>query len=86
MSEEVVEKKIRITSDGCVNELDILKFSRLEMVTKRVQIGTEKQRRAFVKLNPENSTAKRPLLADYITGTIYDPVTKESTSPKCKLL
>lgn len=84
--EEGKQTKIRITKDQCVKDEDMIKLQRLEIVTKRVVIGQEKQRRGFVRLTPENSTATRPMLADYITGTIYDPVTKESSSSKCRLI
>lgn len=69
-------KKIRTTSDGCVNEHDVIYLSRKPKETFRVQSMHGPITRTMVRV----VASGRAMLADVVTGTLYDPVTGRSNS------
>lgn len=86
MIEEIdKDRRIRITAELCVNELDVPKLAVMSPVFKRCTIGQERQKRQFVKLTPETATRiHAPMWADLITGTLYG-MDGTSTSPQCRM-
>lgn len=69
-------KKIRTTSDGCVNEHDMIYLSRKPKENFRVQSQYGPITRAMVRV----MAGGKAMLADAITGTLYDQKTGRSNS------
>lgn len=69
-------RKIRTTSDGCVNEHDVIYLSKRPKIKYKVASyeGTIIRSMTYVMARD------RKMLADIITGTLYDPVTGRSNS------
>jgi hypothetical protein len=75
-------RKIRTTGDGCVLDLDILYLSKKGRVDYRVQTYEGPVTRTMVPLDVKGQR----MLADVITGTLYDPTTGRSNSPHLTLI
>lgn len=75
-------KKIRTTSEGCVNEHDVAYLSKRPKIKYRVQSYAGPIIRTMVHV----TAAFKPMLADTITGTLYDPKTGRSNSPNLTLI
>jgi len=75
-------RKIRTTSDGCIHDTDIPFLDKKARVKCRVQTyeGPVTRVMAYVKVHG------RQMLADTVTGTLYDPKTGRSNSPRLTLI
>lgn len=75
-------KKIRTTSDGCVNEHDVVYLSKKPKIKYRIASrgGTLIRSMTYVV------TGDRRMLADIYTGTLYDPITGRSNSTNLFLI
>lgn len=75
-------RKIRTSSEGCIHDTDIPFLDKKARVKCRVQTyeGPVTRTMAYVKI------AGRQMLADTITGTVYDPKTGRSNSPRLTLI
>jgi hypothetical protein len=69
-------KKIRTTSDGCVNEHDVIYLSKKPKETFRVQSSYGPITRTMVRVVARG----KAMLADSVTGTLYDLKTGRSNS------
>jgi hypothetical protein len=69
-------RNIRTTSDGCVNEGDVLYLSERPKEVFRVQSIYGPVTRTMVRV----ATGGKAMLADIVTGTLYDPKTGRSNS------
>jgi len=69
-------EKVRTTSDGCVNEHDIICLSKRPKENFRVQSVYGPITRTMVRV----AAGGKPMLADVITGTLYDLKTGRSNS------
>jgi hypothetical protein len=69
-------RKVRTTSDGCVNEHDIIHLSKRPKENFRVQSMYGPITRTMVRV----VAGGRAMLADVVTGTLYDQKTGRSNS------
>lgn len=69
-------KKIRTTSDGCVNEHDVMYLSKRPTENFRVQSMYGPITRTMVRV----VAGGKAMLADIVTGTLYDQKTGRSNS------
>ena len=69
-------RKIRTTSDGCVSEHDVIYLSKKPKIKYRVQSYEGPITRTMVHV----MASLKPMLADTVTGTLYDPKTGRSNS------
>lgn len=69
-------ERVRTTSDGCVNEHDMLTLSKRPREDFSVQSVYGPITRTMVRVAARN----KPMLADVITGTLYDLKTGRSNS------
>jgi hypothetical protein len=74
-------KYIRIVAESCVHADDIGMLRRVQRQPHCVSIAGRRERRDLVMLQIGDECAE--VLADLITGTLYDPSTGMSTSPHC---
>ena len=75
-------KKVRTTSEGCVNEHDVMHLGKRPKLKYRVQTYEGPVTRTFVFV----MASGKQMLADIITGTLYDPKTGRSNSRDLTLL
>jgi hypothetical protein len=69
-------RKVRTTSDGCVNEHDVMHLSKRPKEDFRVQSSYGPITRTMVRV----FAGGRAMLADIVTGTLYDLKTGRSNS------
>ena len=69
-------RKVRTTSDGCVNEHDVIYLSKRPKEDFRVQSVYGPITRTLVRV----VASGRAMLADTVTGTLYDLKTGRSNS------
>ena len=69
-------RKLRTTSDGCVNEHDVIYLSKRPKEDFRVQSVYGPITRTMVRV----VASGRAMLADTVTGTLYDLKTGRSNS------
>ena len=75
-------KSIRTTSDGCVQDADVIKLAEKPIIKYRVQTYEGPVVRSLVLI----LAGGRSMLADIVTGTLYDPQTGRSNTPDLILI
>jgi len=73
----VKHKYVRITPEGCINSNDMMFLLKEKPEEKKMLILGKKEKRNFCKVSYNGKV----LLADIITGSLYDPVTGLGSSP-----